>query len=102
MEDSGASVHPLPRRRKSRLNQWPLTIVFIGIGFSLIMIATDHFRRGSVGLAVSVVLAAFLRLFLPDGQAGMLAVRSKRIDVAVLATLGVTLTIFALWVPAPN
>jgi hypothetical protein len=29
-------------------------------------------------------------------------VRSKRVDVAVLATLGVTLTIFALWVPAPN
>lgn len=102
MDTSGASVHPLPRRRKSRLSQWPLTLVFFGIGFSLIMIATDHFRRGSVGLAVSVVLATFLRLFLPDSQAGMLVVRSKRVDVAVLATLGVTLTIFALWVPAPN
>jgi hypothetical protein len=102
MDNSGASVHPLPRRHKTRLSQWPLTLVFIGIGFSLIMIATDHFRRGSVGLAVSVVLAAFLRLFLPDSQAGMLVVRSKRVDVAVLATLGVTLTIFALWVPAPN
>ncbi len=102
MDTSGASVHPLPRRRKSRLSQWPLTLVFVGIGFSLIMIATDHFRRGSVGLAVSVVLATFLRLFLPDSQAGMLVVRSKRVDVAVLATLGVTLTIFALWVPAPN
>lgn len=53
-------------------------------------------------LAVSVVLAIFLRLFLPDNQAGMLAVRSKSVDVAILTVLGVGLTIFALWVPAPN
>lgn len=102
MADSGASIHPLPRRRGSRWAQWPLVIVFIGIGFSLLMIATDHFRRGSIGLAVSVLLAAFLRLFLPNSAAGMLAVRSKRIDVAILGFLGVILTIFALWVPAPN
>ncbi len=102
MDTSGASVHPLPRRRKARLSQWPLTLVFIGIGFSLIMIATDHFRRGSIGLAVSVLLAAFLRLFLSNSTAGMLVVRSKAVDVAVLGFLGLILTIFALWVPAPN
>jgi multisubunit Na+/H+ antiporter MnhB subunit len=53
-------------------------------------------------LAVSVVLAIFLRLFLPENQAGMLAVRSKSVDVAILTVLGVGLAIFALWVPAPN
>jgi hypothetical protein len=102
MSDSGASVHPLPKRKRNRFAQWPITIVFIGIGISLILIATDHFRRGSLGLAASVLLAAFLRLFLPNSDAGMLEVRSKRIDVAVLGALGVILTIFALWVPAPN
>jgi len=60
------------------------------------------FRRGSLVLAVSVVLAIFLRLFLAENQAGMLAVRSKSVDVAILTLLGVGLTIFALWVPAPN
>jgi hypothetical protein len=102
MTDSGASVHPLPKRKRSRFAQWPITIVFLGISISLILIATDHFRRGSLGLAASVLLAAFMRLFLPNSAAGMLEVRSKRIDVAVLGTLGVILTIFALWVPAPN
>lgn len=77
-------------------------LVFIGIGTSLLLIATDHFRRGSVILAVSVVLAIFLRLFLPENQAGMLAVRSKSVDVAILTVLGVGLAIFAFWVPAPN
>ncbi len=102
MENSGASVHPLPRRRGPRFAQWPIMLVFLGIGISLILIATDHFRRGSIGLAVSVLLAAFLRLFLPNSAAGMLVVRSKVVDVAVLGSLGVILTIFALWVPAPN
>ena len=48
------------------------------------------------------MLAIFLRLFLPENQAGMLAVRSKSVDVAILTVLGVGLAIFALWVPAPN
>jgi hypothetical protein len=102
MSDSGASVHPLPKRKGSRFGQWPITIVFVGISISLILIATDHFRRGSLGLAASVLLAAFMRLFLSNSAAGMLEVRSKRVDVAVLGALGVILTILALWVPAPN
>ncbi len=92
-------MHRLPR---SRFREWPISLVMLGIGLSMIFVATDHFRRGSLVLAVSVVLATFLRLFLPENQAGMLAVRSKGVDVAVLVVLGVGLTIFALWVPAPN
>ncbi len=93
------NVHRLPR---SRFREWPISLVMLGIGLSMIFVATDHFRRGSLVLAVSVVLAIFLRLFLPENQAGMLAVRSKSVDVAILTVLGVGLTIFALWVPAPN
>ncbi len=96
---SEENVHRLPR---SRFREWPISLVMLGIGLSMIFVATDHFRRGSLVLAVSVVLATFLRLFLPENQAGMLAVRSKGVDVAVLVVLGVGLTIFALWVPAPN
>ena len=93
------NVHRLPR---SRFREWPISLVLLGIALSTIFVATDHFRRGSLVLAVSVVLAAFLRLFLPENQAGMLAVRSKSVDVAILAVLGVGSAIFALWVPAPN
>ena len=93
------NVHRLPR---SRFREWPISLVLLGIALSMIFVATDHFRRGSLVLAVRVVLAAFLRLFLPENQAGMLAVRSKSVDVAILAVLGMGSAIFALWVPAPN
>ncbi|MDE0974408.1 MAG: DUF3017 domain-containing protein [Candidatus Nanopelagicales bacterium] len=93
------NVHRLPR---SRFREWPISLVLLGIALSMVFVATEHFRRGSLVLAVSVVLATFLRLFLPENQAGMLAVRSRSVDVAVLAVLGVGLAIFAFWVPAPN
>lgn len=93
------NVHRLPQ---SRFREWPISLVLLGIVLSMIFVGTDHFRRGSLVLAVSVVLGTFLRLFLPEHQAGMLAVRSKTVDVAILALLGVGLTIFTLWVPAPN
>lgn len=99
MTSGEENVHRLPR---SKYREWPISLVLLGIAISVIFVATDHFRRGSLVLAVSVVLAIFLRLFLPENQAGMLSVRSKSVDVAVLSVLGVGLTIFALWVPAPN
>jgi len=97
-----APVHRIGGRRRWSLRQWPILVVLIVLAFSLIAIATDHFRRGSVGLAASVMLAFFLRLLLPDSDAGLLSVRSKRVDVAVLGLLALGLTVFALWVPAPN
>ena len=74
----------------------------IGVGIAMIMIALDYFRRGSIVLSASVLLAAFLRLLLPDSDAGMLVVRSRKVDVLTLAVLGVGLTIFTFWVPAPS
>ena len=40
-------------------------------------------------LSFGVALALFLRLLLPSAEAGLLAVRSKRVDVVVLAFLAV-------------
>lgn len=53
-------------------------------------------------LSASILLAAFLRLFLPDSEAGMLAVRSRKIDAIVLGVMGIGLAIFTFWVPAPS
>lgn len=97
-----APVHRIGPRRRWSLRQWPLTVVLIAVAGSLILIATDHFRRGSVGLAASIMLAFFLRLLLPESDAGLLAVRSKKVDLLVLGVLAIGLTVFAFWVPAPN
>ena len=101
--EDGAAVVPLHgRRRRNWLAQWPITLVLIGIGIALVMIGMDYFRRGCVVLSAAVLLAAFLRLLLPDSEAGWLVVRPRKIDVAVLFTLGIGLSIFTFWVPAPS
>jgi hypothetical protein len=82
--------------------QWPLMTVLTGLLVSLIIVADDHFRRGSVLFAGFVVGAFLLRLVLPERDAGWLAVRSRGIDLLCLGFLGIGLTVFALIVPPPS
>ena len=96
-----AEVHRLPNRRRRWWSQWPIALVLTGVAAALITVALDHFRIGSLMLAASLVLAFTLRLVLPSDRVGMLAVRSKRVDLIVLGTLASALAIFALWVPPP-
>ena len=101
--DGAGNVVPLRRpTRRNWLAQWPITLVLIGVGIAMLLIAMDYFRRGSIVLSASVLLAAFLRLLLPDADAGMLVVRSRKVDVITLGVLGIGLTIFTFWVPPPS
>lgn len=96
-----AESHQLRPRRRRWWSQWPLAVVLLGVAASLGVVALDRFRLGSLMLAASLVLAFVLRLVLPNDRAGMLAVRSKRVDLIVLGALGGALVIFALLVPSP-
>ncbi|MFZ8927139.1 MAG: DUF3017 domain-containing protein, partial [Candidatus Nanopelagicales bacterium] len=58
-------------------------------------------RIGSLMLGASLVLAFVLRLVLPSDRVGLLAVRSKSVDLVVLGILAAALVVFALWVPPP-
>jgi len=96
-----ASVHRLRTRRRRWWRQWPLALVLLGVVSALVIVALDRFRFGSLVLAASVLLAFALRLLLPADHIGLLAVRSRTVDLVVLGLLGVTLTVFASWVPPP-
>lgn len=96
-----AEVHRLRPRRRRWWSPWPIAVVLVAVGASLLVVALDRFRVGSLMLAASLVLAFVLRLILPADRAGMLAVRSKRVDLIVLGTLAGALVVFALWVPPP-
>jgi len=86
-----------------RLRQeWPITAALTVVVIGLVVVASGHFRRGTVVLSFGVALALFLRLLLPSSEAGLLAVRSKRVDVVVLAFLAVATSVLALWVPPPS
>ena len=86
-----------------RLRQeWPITAALTVVVIGLVVVASGHFRRGTVVLSFGVALALFLRLLLPSSEAGLLAVRSKRVDVVVLAFLALATSVLALWVPPPS
>ncbi|MCI0689157.1 MAG: DUF3017 domain-containing protein [Sporichthyaceae bacterium] len=93
-------VDPAPVDRRWR--EWPIALVLTCVLISLGVVAANHFRRGSVLLAASVLLATGLRLILPARQAGLLAVRSRLLDVIALGGLGGGLMVLALVVPPPS
>ena len=69
---------------------------------SLAVVASDHFRRGAVLFSASMVLAFFLRLLLSDRDAGILMVRSRRVDLSVLALLALAVSALSFVVPPPS
>jgi len=82
--------------------QWPILTVLSMIVVALVFVAADRFRVGSVLLALAVVYAVALRAALPDDVVGLLAVRSRRVDLIVLGVMAASLMILALWVPPPQ
>ncbi len=50
------------------------------------LVAAGFWRRGAL-IGIRVGVAAGLRLGLPDEQAGLLAVRSKRLDFATMSAV---------------
>jgi Protein of unknown function (DUF3017) len=107
-------VHPLPgpatpppsrsadrgRARPAAVPRWfgrlPYGFVLCGVGAGLAVVATNHFRRGSMLIAASVFIGALARLLLPESQVGMLAVRRRWLDVFLMtaAAVGITLVAF--------
>ena len=70
------------------------------VGIGLLMVTFEHWRKGLVVAGVALVVAAVLRLLLPVRRMGFLAVRSRPVDVILLAGAGLALTIIALSIPS--
>jgi hypothetical protein len=82
------------------LRQLPLLLVLIAVAVGLGMVALEHWRLGLVVVGLALVAGGLLRLLLPLRRVGFLAVRSRPVDVVLLVGVGVTLTAFALAIPA--
>jgi hypothetical protein len=94
---------PLHTRRPflaGLLRQLPLLAVLLAVGVGLGMVALEHWRRGLVVIGCALVAAAAMRLLLPVRRVGFLAVRSRTVDVVLLAAVGVAVVTVALVVPA--
>jgi hypothetical protein len=81
------------------IRQLPLLAVLVMVGIGLLLVTFEHWRRGLVVIGLSLVGAALLRLLLPLRRVGFLAVRSRPVDVVLLAGTGLALTAIALAIP---
>jgi uncharacterized membrane protein len=77
-------------RRQLRL-QWPILTVAAIFLVSLILVAAGFWRRGAFLIGVAVGVAAALRLVLPDDRAGLLVVRTKSLDFAMMTTISLVM-----------
>jgi len=82
------------------LRQLPLLAVLVAVGVGLLMVTFEHWRKGLVVVGLALVGGAVLRAFLPVRRVGFLAVRSRPVDVVLLAGAGLALAIIALAIPS--
>jgi hypothetical protein len=82
------------------IRQLPLLAVLITVGVGLLMVTFEHWRKGLVVVGLALVGGAVLRLLLPVRRVGFLAVRSRPVDVVLLAGTGLALAVIALAIPA--
>ena len=83
------------------IRQLPLLAVLVVVAVGLLVVTVGHWRAGIVLIGLALLAAAVLRLLLPVRRAGFLAVRSRPVDVALLAGTGVLLTVIVLTIPLP-
>jgi hypothetical protein len=60
------------------------------------------FRPGALLVAFAVCLAGILRAVISERRAGMLVLRSRRVDVLVYSVLGIAALVLAIVVPPPS
>ncbi|BCI51993.1 hypothetical protein NIIDNTM18_12710 [Mycolicibacterium litorale] len=86
--------------RKVFAGQWPILVVGLIVVAALGLVVAGYWRRGALVLAVGVGVAAALRISLTDERAGLLAVRSKAVDVVTTATVSATM-LYVAWTIDP-
>jgi hypothetical protein len=81
------------------LRQLPLLAVLVVVAVGLVLVTFGHWRRGIVVIGLALIGAALLRLLLPLRRVGFLAVRSRWVDVVLMAGTGLVLTVIVLTIP---
>ena len=67
------------------IRQLPLLVVLLVVGVGLLLVTFEHWRAGWSSWVWRSWGPALLRLLLPVRRAGFLAVRSRPVDVVLLA-----------------
>lgn len=70
--------------------------MLVTVLLGMVRIVQYHWREGTVIIAVALLLAAGLRAMLASERAGLLAIRSRRLDVLTYGGFGLSVLVIAL------
>ena len=89
-----------PVRRRPSTVGGLVYLILVGLTVAgLAVVAFGPWRRGITLVGTAFVVASGARLFLHEGEAGMLRVRGRWFDVTALAGVGVALIVLAANIP---
>ncbi|BBY73126.1 DUF3017 domain-containing protein [Mycolicibacterium parafortuitum] len=80
--------------------QWPILVVGLFLLAAFALVAAGYWRRGALVMAIGVAVAAGLRLSLPDDRVGLLAVRTRTVDVVTTASVSAAM-LYIAWTIDP-
>ena len=83
-----------------RRSEWPLVLSLLVGLTGLVVLTFYNWRNGVFIFAGGVVLAGLLRVTLTDTAAGLLHVRSRMFDTALLLSVGAAIAILGIVVPS--
>ncbi|MHA6785260.1 DUF3017 domain-containing protein [Pseudonocardia saturnea] len=82
---------------RTRLPAWaPTAVVLLIAAAGVVRILMEHWRQGGVVLAGALFVAAALRTALPPERVGLLAIRSRVVDVVCYAVPGIAMVLLAV------
>ncbi|MDA3647437.1 DUF3017 domain-containing protein [Saccharopolyspora indica] len=82
---------------RSRLVSYvPFGLVLLIAAVGFLLVSMQYWRRGSVLLVMALLVAAGLRAVVPPERVGLLAIRSRVVDVLLYSGFGVAILAVAL------
>jgi len=69
----------------------PFAAVCLVVLLGFLRVAMQHWREGAALLGCALLVAAALRGLLPGSRVGLLALRSRRIDIGLYGALGLVI-----------
>jgi uncharacterized membrane protein YjjP (DUF1212 family) len=82
-----------------RRNEWPLVLSLLVAATGLVVLTFYNWRNGVLVFAAGVGLAGLFRAALSDTAAGLLHVRGRAFDTALLLAVAAAIAILGLIIP---
>lgn len=76
-------------------SETPLSVVIAGAALALVLAVFVDWEAGLIVLGVDLLVAALLRLALPDVRVGLLSVRGRAMDTTMLVLAGGALIVIS-------